>query len=126
MTQLTPPSAHLGQSRKHADVITPWEVAALRAFDAPSKYLVLRAAADGGQWCLVGRTILARTNILQDSEFYREFLNELWFFKPLNTGDDVSSRAGSSSSRAAGSLSKTWKTPPSPRPSSEMPGSPGR
>jgi len=45
--------------------------------------------ADGGVWCLVGRTVLVRTDILQNHEFYDEFVNENWFGKKLNTGDDV-------------------------------------
>jgi hypothetical protein len=48
-----------------------------------------RIAADGGVWCLVGRTILVRTNIVQNQEFYTAFTSELWMGQLLNTGDDV-------------------------------------
>lgn len=64
-------------------------MAALRAFDGQSGYNRTRTMADGGVWCLVGRTILVRSGILRTKDFYNEFANELWFWKYLNTGDDV-------------------------------------
>ena len=89
MDQLTSRSVHLDEDRKDEKVITPWEVAAIRSFDASGKHLAIRAVADGGQWCLVGRTIIVRTELLKNEAFYKAFVREMWFFKALNTGDDV-------------------------------------
>lgn len=62
---------------------------AVRAFEGHSKYNCVRMGADGGIWCLVGRTVIVRTEILQNEDFYDEFVNETWFGNKLNTGDDV-------------------------------------
>ncbi|OIW30741.1 family 2 glycosyltransferase [Coniochaeta ligniaria NRRL 30616] len=85
-----PQKAHLDDCRKDENVITPWEVAALRAFDGHGNHLVTRFKADGGVWCLVGRTIFVRAEILQNEAFYHDFANEVFMAgKALNTGDDV-------------------------------------
>jgi cellulose synthase/poly-beta-1,6-N-acetylglucosamine synthase-like glycosyltransferase len=70
-------------------VITPWEVAALRAFDGQSKYIASRVKADGGVWCLTGRTIFVRAEILKNEAFYYDFAHEYWCGNNLNAGDDV-------------------------------------
>ena len=77
------------EARLKSELLTKWETLALRSFDGHSKYNAIRMGADGGVWCLVGRTVLVRADILQNIEFYDEFVNEVWFGKKLNTGDDV-------------------------------------
>jgi cellulose synthase/poly-beta-1,6-N-acetylglucosamine synthase-like glycosyltransferase len=80
----------MDESRQDPSIITAWETLALRCFDSQAKYNAVRMGADGGAWCLVGRTVLVRTEILQNNPFYNAFVNEMWFGKKLNTGDDVS------------------------------------
>lgn len=40
-------------------------------------------------WCLVGRTVFVRREILANEAFYHEFANETWLGKKINTGDDA-------------------------------------
>jgi hypothetical protein len=46
-------------------------------------------AADGGCWCLSGRTLLVRATILQDQSFADAFTHELIGGRVVNTADDV-------------------------------------
>lgn len=46
-------------------------------------------AADGGCFCLSGRTLLLRTTILQDPNFGHAFTHELIGHRVVNTADDV-------------------------------------
>ncbi|OLN83731.1 N-acetylglucosaminyltransferase [Colletotrichum chlorophyti] len=84
-----PYSAHIPRDRRDPAVITPWEVASLRSLDNQNNVQAVRFAADGGCFCLVGRTLLMRTEIAQDPEFLHAITHEYWRGKLLNTGDDV-------------------------------------
>ncbi|KAL0931201.1 N-acetylglucosaminyltransferase [Colletotrichum truncatum] len=82
-------SAHIPKSRRDPAVITPWEVASLRSLDNQNNIQAIRFAADGGCFCLVGRTLLMRTEIAMDVRFIHAITHEYWRGKRLNTGDDV-------------------------------------
>lgn len=69
--------------------MTPWEVASLRSLDNQNKIQAVRFAADGGCFCLIGRTLLMRAEIAKDPRFLHAIANEYWRGKRLNTGDDV-------------------------------------
>ncbi|CAB9519933.1 Glycosyl transferase family 2 [Seminavis robusta] len=68
---------------------TVWEVIAdfrltMRMIETSATTFV-----DGGMSCLSGRTAVYRTEILQDPNFEREFVNEKWLGKyALHSGDD--------------------------------------
>lgn len=81
-------SPYVPAERMNTCDITMWEAAGIRAIHGTSGYMIPRLVADGGCWCLVGRTIIVRANIVQDPDFYEGFTNEIWFGHPLNTGDD--------------------------------------
>ncbi|WYZ39928.1 hypothetical protein EsH8_IV_000269 [Colletotrichum jinshuiense] len=82
-------SAHITQDRRNSAIITPWEVASLRSLDNQNNVQAVRFAADGGCFCLVGRTLLMRTEIGQDPRFTHAITNDRWGGKIQNTGDDV-------------------------------------
>jgi hypothetical protein len=48
----------------------------------------IRYAVDRGVWCLMGRTMFFRAEILQTEGFRQAFVNERWGPNVLNTGDD--------------------------------------
>ncbi|RYO92283.1 hypothetical protein DL766_001774 [Monosporascus sp. MC13-8B] len=45
-------------------------------------------AADGGIFCLVGRTMLARVKAVQNPELLDTLTSEFWRGKNINTSDD--------------------------------------
>lgn len=64
-------------------------MAALRCLDNHNSVQAVRFAADGGCFCLVGRTVLVRTAILQDPAFLHGITHDYWRGKALSSGDDV-------------------------------------
>jgi len=46
-------------------------------------------AADGGCWCLSGRTLFVRCSILQDPKFSNAFTHKIIGNRVVNTADDV-------------------------------------
>ncbi|KXH45840.1 glycosyltransferase family 2 [Colletotrichum salicis] len=82
-------SARISADRRVPAVITPWEVASLRSLDNQNNVQAVRSAADGGCWCMVGRTMMVRTDIAQDPRFMEAITNDRWNGQLMNTGDDV-------------------------------------
>ncbi|KAK1503590.1 glycosyltransferase family 2 [Colletotrichum abscissum] len=82
-------SALISSDRRNPAVITPWEVASLRSLDNQNNIQAVRSAADGGCWCMVGRTMMVRTDIAQDPRFMEAITNDRWNGQLMNTGDDV-------------------------------------
>ncbi|KAJ8128731.1 hypothetical protein O1611_g4903 [Lasiodiplodia mahajangana] len=77
------------RERQNPDIITCWEVAALR--NRSKRRAGNRAfyAADGStNFTVSGATILLRAEIAQDPEFQREFAQETFLGVPQNSGDD--------------------------------------
>ncbi|KAJ3941540.1 uncharacterized protein N0V96_008252 [Colletotrichum fioriniae] len=82
-------SALINSDRRNPAVITPWEVASLRSLDNQNNVQAVRFAADGGCWCMVGRTMMVRTDIAQDPRFMEAITNDRWNGQLMNTGNDV-------------------------------------
>ncbi|OHF03671.1 glycosyltransferase family 2 [Colletotrichum orchidophilum] len=82
-------SANISAERRNPAVITPWEVASLRSLDNQNNIQAVRSAADGGCWCMVGRTMMVRTDIVMDPRFMEAITNDKWCGQVMNTGDDV-------------------------------------
>ncbi|KAG8156312.1 hypothetical protein KVR01_013847 [Diaporthe batatas] len=80
-------SAYIPESRRKSDEITPWEVAAIRCLEVQNRVQASRFAADGGCFCLVGRTMLLRSSLLNE-EFLHAMCNDYWAGNKLSTGDD--------------------------------------
>lgn len=77
------------QERQDPDIITPWEVAAVklrsRRYDSTMAFF----AADGGtNFVVSGATMLVRREIMTDTFFQHEFQSEAWLGVRQNTGDD--------------------------------------
>lgn len=75
--------------RQDANIITPWEVAAVRLrarrYDSAKAFF----QADGGaNFSVSGATMLCRREILVDPNFQKEFQEEEWRGIRHNTGDD--------------------------------------
>lgn len=49
----------------------------------------MRSNADGGCFCMVGRTMMVRAEIVTDPRFMYAITTDTWCGKLLNTGDDV-------------------------------------
>ncbi|GKT46853.1 uncharacterized protein ColSpa_07034 [Colletotrichum spaethianum] len=82
-------SALIVPGRRNPAVITPWEVASLRSLDNQNYIQSVRSAADGGCFCMVGRTMIVRAEIVMDPRFIHAITTDTWCGKLLNTGDDV-------------------------------------
>ncbi len=84
-----PIHSYVPSERKHGQIITPWEVAAVRIRQRRGRSMRGAFAADGGtNFTVSGLTMLLRAEILKDPEFQQEFTNDLWMGKKQNTGDD--------------------------------------
>ncbi|KAJ6493317.1 family 2 glycosyltransferase [Mycena sanguinolenta] len=81
-------SAYIAPERRDPSVVTAAEVAALKYMAANQTLQAARFAADGGCWCLEGRTALIRTTILKDADFRWALTHDMWMGNALNTGDD--------------------------------------
>ncbi|CCF34064.1 glycosyltransferase family 2 [Colletotrichum higginsianum] len=82
-------SALIAPERRNSAVITPWEVASLRSLDNQNNVQAVRSNADGGCFCMVGRTMMVRAEIVTDPRFMHAITTDTWCGKLLNTGDDV-------------------------------------
>ncbi|RYP79600.1 hypothetical protein DL770_006601 [Monosporascus sp. CRB-9-2] len=80
--------AFIPAERQDPNTVTPWEVAAMRFLSSYNHGTAAQYAADGGVFCLVGRTMLARAKAVQNPEFLHALTNEFWRGKKINTGDD--------------------------------------
>ncbi|KAI1498751.1 hypothetical protein F5X99DRAFT_431517 [Biscogniauxia marginata] len=79
---------HPGRA-KGPEIITPWEVAALRIRQKRGRSMKAAFAADGGiNFCVSGVTMLLRAEILKDPEFQHAFTHDFWLGKRQNMGDD--------------------------------------
>lgn len=81
-------SHYIADHRRVSSEITPWEVAAIRCMEVQNRIQAVRFAADEGCFCLIGRTMLIRSTILQDEEFLGSMCNDHWAGNKLSTGDD--------------------------------------
>lgn len=81
-------SAYVPDHRRKGSEITPWEVAAIRCLEVQNRIQAVRFAADQGCFCLIGRTMLLRSSILQDEDFLHAMCNDYWAGNKLSTGDD--------------------------------------
>ncbi|KAF8215167.1 polysaccharide synthase [Mycena galopus ATCC 62051] len=81
-------SAYIDPERHNPSIVTAAEVAALKYMDANQTLQAARFAADGGCWCLEGRTYLVRGTIVQDPGFRYALTHDMWMGKALNTGSD--------------------------------------
>ncbi|EXJ95247.1 hypothetical protein A1O1_00367 [Capronia coronata CBS 617.96] len=74
---------------KVSNIITPWEVAAIRLRGKRHGSMKSAYAADGGiNFCVSGVTMLLRGEILRDPEFQHAFTNDFWMGHRQNSGDD--------------------------------------
>ncbi|KAK1975622.1 family 2 glycosyl transferase [Colletotrichum cereale] len=81
-------SALIPFKRRDPAVITPWEVASLRSLDSQNNIQAVRSTADGGCFCMIGRTMVIRAEIAADPRFVHAITTDTWRGKLLNTGDD--------------------------------------
>ncbi|KAK3938852.1 N-acetylglucosaminyltransferase, partial [Diplogelasinospora grovesii] len=73
--------------RQDPDVITPWEVAAIRGMHSRNRRIVREWSVDGGVNILAGRTVMYRAETL--NKLFRDaFKGEVWKGKELDSGDD--------------------------------------
>ena len=85
-----PISSYVPKDRQHSNVITPWEVAAIRIRQKRGRNMAAAFMADGGtNFTVSGLTMLLRGEILRDPVFQRRFRNDLWMGQRQNTGDDA-------------------------------------
>lgn len=87
-TNTIPFSFRIPEDRRNDKDITPWEVAAIRLLEIQNRIQAVRFAADEGCFCLIGRTMLIRSSLLQDEEFLHAMCNDYWAGNKLSTGDD--------------------------------------
>ncbi|KAK5325846.1 hypothetical protein LTR93_004067 [Exophiala xenobiotica] len=81
--------SYLPEERKCPDLITPWEVAAIRLRSKRHDSMKSAHAADGGiNFCVSGVTMLLRAEILRDPAFQHAFTTDYWMGIRQNTGDD--------------------------------------
>ncbi|RYP82002.1 hypothetical protein DL769_001759 [Monosporascus sp. CRB-8-3] len=80
--------AFISTERRDPNTVTPWEVAAMRLLSDYNHGTAAQYAADGGVFCLVGRTMLARATAVQNPELLDALTNEFWRGKKINTGGD--------------------------------------
>lgn len=81
-------SADIAAERRNASVITPWEVAAMKACDNCNSGQAALFAGDGSVFVLIGRTVVIRGGILRGPAFRDGFTKETWMRNRLSTGDD--------------------------------------
>ena len=81
--------SYLPPSRKHPDIVTAWEMAAIRLRGKRHGSMKAAYTADGGiNFCVSGVTMLLRAEILRDPVFQHAFTNDFWSKERQNTGDD--------------------------------------
>lgn len=84
-----PIGSYVPVDRRNGDVITPWEVAAVRIRQKRGRSMKGAFAADGGtNFTVSGLTMLLRGEILRDPEFQHAFTHDFWMGQRQNTGDD--------------------------------------
>lgn len=84
-----PISSYIPPCRRREDVITGWEVAAMRIRQKRGRSMKGAFAADGGtNFTVSGLTMLLRGEILRDAVFQHAFTHDFWMGKRQNTGDD--------------------------------------
>lgn len=75
--------------RQYCDIITPWEVAAMRASWNRNDQLKASYAAAKWCWVLAGATGVFRAHILKDAAFIDGYTNDRWRGKKLDVGEDT-------------------------------------
>ncbi|KAJ4016077.1 hypothetical protein NW752_007013 [Fusarium irregulare] len=81
-------SAWIPKERRNPDVLTPWEVAAIRKLSGNNEKQMLLHASGGGIWCLTGRTMLLRASAIKPGTFLDEWTNEIFWGRLIQTGED--------------------------------------
>jgi len=71
------------------EVVTPWEVAAIRLRNKRYNNVKAAHSADGGvNFCVSSATMILRAEILRDPKFQYAFTHDFWMGQRQNTGDD--------------------------------------
>ncbi|KAI1455792.1 glycosyltransferase family 2 protein [Annulohypoxylon moriforme] len=84
-----PIGSYVPQNRQRSNVITPWEVAALRIRSRRAPGMAAFYAADGStNFTVSGLTMLLRGEIVRDPYFQYLFTHDMWDGMRQNTGDD--------------------------------------
>ncbi|KAI0853411.1 glycosyltransferase family 2 protein [Daldinia vernicosa] len=84
-----PIESHVPKERQNSEVITGWEVAALRIRQRRENGMAAFYAADGStNFTVSGLTMLLRAEIVKDPYFQHLFTNDMWNGMRQNTGDD--------------------------------------
>ncbi|KAI1413155.1 glycosyltransferase family 2 protein [Hypoxylon sp. FL1857] len=84
-----PIGSHIPEERRDPEVITPWEVAALRIRHRRGPGMAAFYAADRStNFTVSGLTMLIRAEIVKDPYFQYLFMHDLWNGVRQNTGDD--------------------------------------
>ncbi|EXJ59352.1 uncharacterized protein A1O5_12233 [Cladophialophora psammophila CBS 110553] len=84
-----PITSYLPSKRKNPDIITPWEVAAIRLRSKRHGSMKCAYEADGGiNFCVSGVTALLRSEIARDPALQSAFGNDMWMGQRQNSGDD--------------------------------------
>ncbi|KIW19022.1 hypothetical protein PV08_03312 [Exophiala spinifera] len=81
--------SYIPEGRRNPDVISAWEVAAIRLRGQRHDSMQSAYAADRGiNFCVSGVTMLFRGEIVRDRGFQQAFTNDYWMGVRQNTGDD--------------------------------------
>ncbi|KAI1091594.1 glycosyltransferase family 2 protein [Rostrohypoxylon terebratum] len=84
-----PIGSYVPKDRQHPNVITPWEVAALRIRSRRALGMAAFFAADRStNFTISGLTMLVRAEIVKDPYFQYLFTHDIWNGLRQNTGDD--------------------------------------
>jgi cellulose synthase/poly-beta-1,6-N-acetylglucosamine synthase-like glycosyltransferase len=77
------------QNTPAAELFNGWQALAARRLSIRKLDIAVSVRLDGSVPCVSGRTAAYRSEIVQDSEFQRNFTNEYWLgLYRLNSGDD--------------------------------------
>ncbi|KAH6661292.1 hypothetical protein BKA67DRAFT_654414 [Truncatella angustata] len=80
--------AIIPEERRNPDIISPWEVMAMRVRWNSNPRLKVAYAAARWAWGICGVTGVYRAEILKDPVFIDAYRNELWFGKKIDIGED--------------------------------------
>ncbi|KAI0882316.1 glycosyltransferase family 2 protein [Annulohypoxylon maeteangense] len=85
-----PIGSYVPEERQNSNIITPWEVAALRTRSRRGPGMAEFYAADGStNFTVSGLTMLLRGEIVRDPYFQYLFTHDMWNGIRQNTGDDA-------------------------------------
>lgn len=76
------------EERRSADVVTPWEAISIKGLDLFNGTVTTRYGADATIWCMIGRVMVYRAEILRDPAFISGFNSETFLGRSIKTGND--------------------------------------